>query len=638
MPKRTIMAALTTATALAAGGLAGLPSAQAAPTPAVIAHSKPSWVGHAPHLGAPNSRSAVHARVYLAPRGGFAALRDAALAASTPGSASYHHFLSTAQYNARFAPSSSAVHSVESWLRSAGLKVAGVAPHNRYLTIGGSVAQADKAFATSIQRYRHNGLDVQAPSSELKVPASLASSVLTVTGLSTTPHRVVPKATAAIPAPGGFRNARPCSTYFGQVTAKFQADFRTPLPKFQGATLPYAPCGYTGPQYRAAYEGATALSGAGQTVAITDAYASPTIASDANTYAVRHGDGSYAPGQLTQVHPSSFNRKKACGPTGWFGEETLDVEAVHAMAPAANIRYYASASCFDNDFLDTLARVVDDNQAQLVSNSWSDIEAVETPDVVAAYEMVFLQGAMQGISFMFSSGDNGDELARTAIKQVDYPASDPFATAVGGTSDAIGANGKFLFQTGWGTHKFALSADGQSWTPLGFLYGAGGGQSVLFDQPSYQRGVTPAGPRSVPDVGLDGDPNTGMLIGETQKFPEGTHYDEFRIGGTSLASPLFAGMTALSLQRAGGSGAGLLNPIIYGRASTRGAFTDVQGNPPVAGVVRADFANGLDPADGILYSVRTFNQDSSLHTNTGWDDVTGVGSPNHRWLSAIPAS
>ena len=139
-------------------------------------------------------------------------------------------------------------------------------------------------------------------------------------------------------------------------------------------------------------------------------------------------------------------------------------------------------------------------------------------------------------------------------------------------------------------------------------------------------------PDAVPDVGLDGDPNTGMLIGITQTFPDGSvKYGEYRIGGTSLSSPLFAGMTALTLQNSGGGGAGLLNPIIYGQSSA-GTFTDVKGNPKDAGVVRVDYVNGVDPADGLLYSVRTFNEDSSLSIAKGWDDVTGIGSPNPGWL------
>ena len=130
---------------------------------------------------------------------------------------------------------------------------------------------------------------------------------------------------------------------------------------------------------------------------------------------------------------------------------------------------------------------------------------------------------------------------------------------------------------------------------------------------------------------MDADPTTGMLVGETQTFPDGAYYDEYRIGGTSLASPLFAGMTALALQHAGHS-VGLLNPTIYKHPK---AFTDIAGTPPTAGAVRVDYANGVDASDGLVYSVRTFNQDSSLKVKPGYDLVTGLGAANPRWLTSV---
>lgn len=609
--------------------LTAVPAQAAEPTTA-IPHSKPSWLGKATHLGTASASAKTTAKVYLAPKGGLDALKAAALAVSTPGSATYGRFVTPAQYRARFAPSAKSVQAVEHYLRAAGLTVTGVEASDRYISVSGDVAAAKKAFAAPIGRFKHAGKTVQAPTASLRLPASIAGLVSTVTGLDTTPHTVKPAASTPAPPPAGFRNARPCSTYFGQVAAKYKGDFKTPLPKFQGKTLSYAPCGYTGPLFRAAYEGSTALTGKGVTVAITDAYASPTIAADANTYAGNHGDGAYTAGQLTQVQPAKYTNQADCDPSGWFGEETLDVEAVHAMAPDAKIRYYAASSCFDDDFLTTLGKVVDENKASLVSNSWSDLEENESADAVAAYEQVFLQGAMQGISFMFSSGDSGDELAATAIKQVDYPSSDPYVTGVGGTSDAIGADGSLIGQTGWGTEKYNLSADGKSWSGIGFTSGAGGGTSNLFNKPSYQNGVVAGGARQVPDVGLDADPNTGMLVGETQTFADGAYYDEYRIGGTSLASPLFAGMSALTVQHAGHR-LGLANPLIYKTRAT--AFTDVKSNPALPGVVRADYTDTVNGTGPILYSVRVFGKDSSLAVTPGYDNVTGVGSPNAKWLT-----
>ena len=130
----------------------------------------------------------------------------------------------------------------------------------------------------------------------------------------------------------------------------------------------------------------------------------------------------------------------------------------------------------------------------------------------------------------------------------------------------------------------------------------------MFARPSYQNGVVHGGSgRAYPDVALDADPTTGMLVGETQIFPKGVKYDEYRIGGTSLASPLMAGVVADTAQHAS-SRLGFLNIAIYKLAAAHvGAFTDVT---PVAGAnVRPDFANGVDKFNGYLYSIRTFNQD-----------------------------
>src|SRR5262249_7700880 len=155
-------------------------------------------------------------------------------------------------------------------------------------------------FGTSIARFRHDGQTVQAPSRPLMAPVSVASSVLTITGVDTTLRAMTPsnKIAPRTTYPAGFRNARPCSSYFGEKPATYQADGKTKLPLFNGELLSYAPCGYTGRVLRAAYEGSTTQTGSGVTIAVTDAYASPVIASDASTYASKHGDAAYLSGQL----------------------------------------------------------------------------------------------------------------------------------------------------------------------------------------------------------------------------------------------------------------------------------------------------------------------------------------------------
>jgi len=141
--------------------------------------------------------------------------------------------------------------------------------------------------------------------------------------------------------------------------------------------------------------------------------------------------------------------------------------------------------------------------------------------------------------------------------------------------------------------------------------------------------------RVVPDVSLVGDPNTGMLIGQTQTFPDGTtKYSEYRLGGTSLSSPLMAGVMALADQRAGARH-GFANPAIYGRYGTA-AYRDVVAPVAPIAVVRNDFVNSVDATGGTTTKLRTFDQTGTLHTTAGYDDVTGVGTPNgQQFLDAL---
>ncbi len=619
---------------VSAGLLSSAQPAQAA-SRAAVAGGTASWTAHTHNLGRPAATRQIAVQVYLAPRGGEAALEAAVAVVSNPASASYRHFVSVPQYLAAYEPTAAQVSSVSAWLRSSGLRVTGVEASHRYISASGTARATEQAFGTTLGTFQHNGQLVTAPSVAATIPSSISNAVLSVTGLDSTASYARPAMTGPPPA---FENARPCSSYYGQIQAKFEADYTTPLPKFAGVYPDYAVCGYAPDQFRAAYEGSTALSGSGVTVAITDAYGAGTILKDANTFSSINGDAGFARGQFSQTVEAPTHQA-LCGPQGWAGEETLDVEAVHGLAPGANVHFYGSTSCLDTDLLQTVQSVVDDNTASIITNSWGDLGEGVPGGEVAAYQQVLNQAALQGISVLFSSGDNGDEVAATGLRQADFPASSPVVTAVGGTSTEIGPTGALIGQTGWGTHKFTLSSDGKSWVPIAadpFLYGSGGGYSTLFNRPAYQTGVVPVGQsgRAVPDVALDGDPTTGMLVGETQRFPDGSvHFSEYRIGGTSVASPLFAGMTALASEHAGGR-LGLLNPAVYSQARHHaGTFTDVL---PVSDAnVRPDYANGVDPSAGIVYSVRTFNNDSSLRTTPGWDDVTGVGTPNGNYLTAF---
>lgn len=617
---------------LLAGALAlGIPAAHASTDPDgrdTLQGTKPLWATAQADKGATADASRVSARVYLAGRDA-AGLSAYAKAVSDPSSASYGKYLTAGQADARFGATKAQVANVTAWLKSAGLTVTDTTRH--YLSVTGEVTDAEKAFGTQLHNYAKGKKTYRAPSKTASVPAGLNGAVLTVTGLDNAPHKANHSDT--LPPPDAvFHNAGPFSSYYGSKTA-------TTLPKAYGTKIPYAVKGYTGKQLRAAY-GAGRATGKGVTVAITDAYASPTIAADAATYAAKHGDAAYRGGQLSQVLPTQYTRTEECGAAGWYGEETLDVEAVHAVAPASNIVYVGAESCYDDDLLDSLGKIVDGHLADIVSNSWGDIEANQTPDLAAAYDQVFQLGAIEGIGFYFSSGDNGDEVANTGTKQVDTPANSAWVTAVGGTSLAVGKGDTYKWETGWGTLRATLSDDGKSWTdfPGAYTSGAGGGTSATVKQPFYQRGVVPStlakangkqAMRTVPDISAIADPNTGFLVGQSQTFPDGTQkYDEYRIGGTSLASPVIAGIQALAQQQRGGHPIGFANPAIYDRYGSK-LYHDVTDRPTGRdlAVARVDFVNAFDASEGLLTSVRSLGKDSSLKAVRGYDDVTGVGSP-----------
>ncbi|MYS25055.1 Pro-kumamolisin, activation domain [Streptomyces sp. DvalAA-14] len=602
--------------------------------------TKPQWATAKADKGSTADASKVTVRVYLAGKDakGLAAY---AQAVSDPTSASYGHYLTPAQTDQRFGATKAQISGVTSWLTSNGLKVTGT--NKRYLTATGDVSAAEKAFGTQLHNYTKAGHTYRAPTGTASAPTSLQGAVLTVTGLDNAPKRASHDDTLPPPEPA-FVNSGPFSSYYGSNTDK-------KLPSAYGSKAPYTIKGYTGEQLRAAY-GAGKYTGKGVTVAITDAYASPNIASDSAKLAKDTGGQKYRKGQLSQVVPTDdgYNSVEDCDASGWYGEESLDVESVHAVAPDADIVYVGAASCNDDDLLGSLATVVDGRLATIVTNSWGDVEANETSDVAAAYDQVFEQGAVEGIGFYFSSGDDGDDVIDEGVTDINTPANSPWVTSVGGTSLAVGKNDKYLWETGWGTERAPLSADGKTWTgfPGPFTSGAGGGTSRAYAQPFYQKGVVPDSlalanggttkMRVEPDIAAVADPNTGFLVGETMTFPDGTvKYNEYRLGGTSLASPVTAGVQALAEQARGGVPIGFANPGIYDKYGTA-AYHDVTDHPLGQGQgianVRVDFANATDASDGLITSLRTFGVDSTLHATVGYDNVTGVGSPGKDYVSS----
>jgi subtilase family serine protease len=433
-----------------------------------------------------------------------------------------------------------------------------------------------------------------------------------------------------------------CSSYWGQNTPQW-------IPRAYRRHWPTSICGYYPRQLRGAY-GVTSsgMTGRGQTVAIIDAYDSPTIVGDAARYARRTGDPGFRPGQFIryQAGPFTLAGVRKCGaPTSWYGEQTLDVEALHGLAPSADVRYVGARSCRQQDMLNAMAFVVNRHLASIVSDSygWGESDY----ELQAAVNAVFQLGAAQGIGFFFSSGDHGYLAGNPTRIGVQFPASSPWITSVGGTSLAAGQSGRYEWESAWGTVLDILVATpkGAAWQypppgrfrPPPIFGGGGGGVSTTYPQPYYQRGVVPVGlatklpsgrrstrpMRVVPDVSADADPYTGIAVGQSTLVHGHYVFVMGSVGGTSQACPTIAGIQASAQQAAGGP-LGFAAPAIYDRYGTS-AFHDVIGYPlgrafpSVVGQSRQfTFLLGLN-IDGV--------GPIALPATRGYDDATGVGTP-----------
>jgi subtilase family serine protease len=635
--------ALLAGVAVAAAALVAGPAAASTQSRHLLAGSTPRWTSHARTIGTTPAGQRVAFGMLLRMRNQAAAARTLR-AISDPTSAQYGRWLSNAAFDARFAPAHSQVVAVQRWLRSQGFRVTATLRSGMYVEAEGSAAQVEKTFGTNLREYRYHGATLRANSTPLSLPAVTPAAVTgAVSGIigvdqgSTLKH---PASTEPGPPPGSRYGVQPCSRYFGQKTA-------TSKPKAYGRHRPYVVCGYHPQQYQSAYGESSLLAhgidGRGVTVAITDAYAAPTILHDAQTYNRVHHQPLFTSGQFRQITPGKhgYNNEKLCGPQGWYGEETLDVEAVHAMAPGARVVYVGAPNCLSG--LDNAwAAAIDNHIADVITNSWTD----GTDDIsllgqayVQFYKQFSMEAALTGITVNFSSGDSGDHTAGgtdLSAKTVEFPADLPYVTGVGGTSVEIGKHGNWLGEYGWQSDYTDLAGNIWSPAPPGtYSSGGGGGTSVLFKQPWYQKGKVPTSiseyygstpMRAVPDIAMPGDPNTGFEIGETQAFPNGTYWAQYRLGGTSLSSPLMAGVVAVADQRAHHA-LGFINPLYYHLLGTNALHDIVAPESPVA-EVRTDFANFLNDAQGKLFRLQTIDvQSSTLHDTPGYDDETGVGTP-----------
>jgi subtilase family serine protease len=396
-----------------------------------------------------------------------------------------------------------------------------------------------------------------------------------------------------------------------------------------------------GPLYAAGDEGQ------GMTIAIIDSFGNPNMASDLANFDTQmnlpHMCGE--PGQacgngtptFTHVYWNGKTQVKSPPPNsngtglqerdGWVVETALDVEWAHAMAPEANILNVTTNPAETQGvqglpaMMNAEQFIVDNHQATVITQSFGTTEeAFGSTQSLLNLRHAFTSAAANGVTVLASSGDGGTANAGLTpvpnpvtfpFPTVIWPASDPLVTAVGGTylcTDPV---------TGTGVDSVDPPTNCQA-NPgvreIGWI-DSGGGFSNIFAKPSYQdtlpAGSTPIGDmRGVPDVAFQASSRTGPLVYATGAGAGGW----FIVGGTSCSSPQFAGLVAIADQIAG-HGLGLINPTLYQLAAG-----------PNYATYFYDVTTGNNQADPDV---------PGYPATTGWDPVTGLGTPNAATL--VPA-
>jgi subtilase family serine protease len=333
--------------------------------------------------------------------------------------------------------------------------------------------------------------------------------------------------------------------------------------------------------------------------------------------------------------------KNTCGDP-FDVEEQLDIEASYDMAPGANQLVVGGDSCDNGDFgnqglFDADIAVIDGiggshhPLANISSNSWgpgNDSQPAILTNIMHAY---LVRAAAQGVGMYFASGD---------ASGVETP-DDPFAILVGGTSLGIGPDGQRLFETGW-SDGMSIISHGQ-WLLQGEDGATSGGPSLIWAQPAYQHGVVPTAlatapgnrpglVRSEPDLAALADEFTGFATG-LLKFPKNKPptFFETPVGGTSLSSPLVAGIIA-DAQQGQPTAFGFNDPVLYQLNETPALHDILPSTSGTPGQFRGEVCSAQ--ACGALSLITFDDQDPNMNGYTGqvtlkgYDNMTGIGTPD----------
>jgi len=531
-----------------------------------------------------------------------------------PNSPNYHKWLTPAEFADRFGLSRADTQRVAAWLRIHGFRIAEIAPSRTYIAVNGVAAQFESAFHTQIHHYVVDGAlhfaNVTAPS----IPSALTGIVAGISSL----NNFAPKPQLVRPRP------QVTSSYSGSHFMQ-PADFATIY------------------NLRGLYQ--SGINGSGQTIAVvgeSDLVGGPGNYTDVIKF--RANSGLSAPHLTSLLIPNTTDPGVVSGD---IDEANLDVEWAGGVAPNANILYVIGNGHTAGGSFDALVYAVNQNLAPVISVSYDTCEPFLDSATQTLLVNAGMQANAQGQTIVVASGDSGgagcdyNNYPATHGLAVDFPASMPYATAVGGTEFFPDPAGlpypNCVPDAYWGCSTGGVADT--SATALGYISetvwndsstdqsmaATGGGLSVLFSQPSWQGGLQAItnGMRGVPDISFSasadhdgylicsqGSCSCGFRNSCTITDTQGT-FDAF--GGTSASAPAFAALVALINQKTG-TRQGNLNPILYSMGSTvPGAFHDVS-----SGDNQVQCTYGTKDCLGYPYL--------GYYASSGYDLATGLGS------------
>lgn len=573
-------------------------------------------------------------------------------------SLNYHKWLTPAQFGQQFGASDEDIQAITSWLGSHGFQVANVSSGRTVIEFSGTVGQVQQAFHTAIHKYVVNGEEHWANSSNPQIPTAL---VPVVAGVSTLhnfvkhPHYKTSGARLAGTSTGGPRpavNLQGCTINANPCPAKDQFIFHA-LGPGDFATI------YNTPTSLNIKAPAQQFNGDGVTIAII-------ARSNINVTDVQEFRAIFG------VSPANLNIILNGPDPGNLGggeefEAVLDATWSGSVAPNAAVDFVVSESTETTDGVDlSEVFIIDNNLAPVMSESFGQCEQDAGSAQATNESNLAEQAAAQGITFMASTGDTGaegcddphSEITAKGPIAVGIPAALPFTVAVGGTmltqNDAAfwNANNSNTFESAnsyipedvWNESCATQSSCLASVTSGGGgpnILAGSGGASIFFTKPAFQSGVAGlSGPnREVPDVSLNAavfhDP--AVLCVDDQLPPGNTgcadpgNFFILTVGGTSVASPSFAGVMAL-VNQATGQRQGEAGFVLYKLAAN-------EGGSPGLSACNASAGNGPTGTTCVFNDVTSGNNavpgetgfgtaGADFQAGIGYDEASGLGSVN----------